>query len=855
MKKITSKRYIAIFLSILVIAELLFTAGFGTLADSSDTEFNPLVTDFEEGNTLDEFVANTEYEFSATANSGIIEGEGVTGNAFNFKKALNTTGIDYDSKFTLKLVKNVEKSRGISFMLKNPTGRKLSLRIWIGVGTDTSSTASVGKYQMVYTIPADQVDYKKHTILWDNVGSISFMSDGQWWAGSSSGSTMTPEEIASGITLRFINGSGSIRYNDAGLLFDDFRYVTDEDFAKRDATLLDFSNCEAGGKLPSNITVGDYKGSNEIVEKADGSKALQINFDKVVRVEGNEIHQTSHRTNAEIFIKVPKGSLNKLEKVNFSLTYNGYPLAQQTGDPMLVVYTAAVVGEGIFVKQGESAGYFSEERGTTREITLQVKNGHAGNDFYYLTNWLSKGLVVPVTDEHYETFDEIRLYLAIPEIDAETAEKKGYNVQLNYVDLVFEEAPLYNEEDTRLVFNGEEWSIDSTNEKTITSTYNKITSNDINYRTFKQSFTVKAKAGNTAPVITKNSLIKFLRNADPYLDDATFRIYTRSKVETKAQVAFITADGKKLPFEIDVKKSKTDRFDETNVSLKEIYDNYINNGGKKISLKDIVALEILPLSSKAVEFEVSSPTLWTENAGNSASSGNYYRSTEDDGIRIEAYNDNIPEDFDAILEDLDVDATLEMNSTKIPSGAEVVGIFKITLRNASGEIAEPPGRFWVSYKVPNEVEFSTASAYELFFDGSLVPVKLTSVERGGYISFEEYFTSKTFAILSFPQDGIIGENENSEDEPAEQQYKEVYTTITTWEEKEEIVETQQPTTEEIIIKHKIKKKKPKVEESGMPYWIWYAVAGAGVLIVVAAVVIILIIVRKKNKTKGEKLVI
>jgi len=859
MKKTASKRYLAFLLSVLVVAELLFVAGFSTSAETSETEFDPTITEFEEGNTVDEFNANSDYKLTASTNSGIVTNEGVSGNALNFKRASNTNGFDYDSKVTLKLSKNVEQSRGVSFMLKNPTARKLSLRIWIGVGTDKSSTADFGKYQVVFTIPADNTEYTKYTILWDDVGTVDFDSEVKWWGGSSSGQSLSAEEIASGITLRFVNGNGSIRYGDAGLLFDNFRYVTDEDFAKRYATLLDFSNCEAGGELPSNVTIDDdgYDGSYGIVEKEDGSKALQINFDKFIKNEGDELHQTGKRTNKIISVKIPKGSLKKIEKVHFNVTLNGYEEERQDISERIVFYTAAVIGENVFVKQGESAGYLVANPGETKDYEFQVKDGHAFDDFWYLRNHMSKKHIMPLTDEHYEALEEFRLYLAIPDIDAYDVEK-GYNIQLNYVNLIFEEEPLYQESGTHMIFDGEKWRFDTTNESTITSTYNKISSNDINYRAFKQSFTIKAKEGNKASVITKNSAIKFLRNAEPYKESATFRIYTRSKVDTKAEIAFITDKGSKLPFEIDIKKSKTDKFDETTVSFKEIYDDYLASGGKKISLKNIVALEILPLSSSAVEFEVSSPTLWSKYAGSSSSAGNYYRTTEDDKIRIEAYQDRIPNTYEAVLEDLDIEATLEENSTRLPKGAKVLGIFKVALKKPDGTFTEPGGRFWVSYKIPDGVDLGNTKAYELFFDGSLAPIAYNSFDRGGYLSFEDFFSSKTFAILQLASEETSDDIDDNKEEQnnTEPQYQELTKEVITWEEVLVPVEPSDEsdeTTDTVIIREKIKKRKNKNNNDvGIPTWVWIVVAIGGAIVVIVAGVITFLIVRSK-KNRGEKM--
>jgi len=618
---------------------------------------------------------------------------------------------------------------------------------------------------------------------------------------------------------------------------------------KKTVNLVNFDNCKVGSKgdnleLPSNVTVKGYEGSKEIVIAEDGSKALQVNLDKKLEVTGGELHQTNKRTNITVDVTVPLGTLKNIHRIYYTITNNAYSLAEQVSVEYTSPVTVIAFGDGGFVKQGQSAiGNLGAQKGTSTKLSLQVKDGFGGNNSYYYTSWMDPNSAIPVTEEMIQQFEVIRLYLAVPVVNG-TDISKGLNFQINSIDLEFLEIPSYEEDHSRVVVDGSVRDVITTNKSTITSTYNKISSNNINYRTFKKYYEISAKAGNKAPVIVENSLSKFLRNVTPFVDGATFRLYYQTNTKTKAQLNFVNANGEKLPFVVELAKSTSDKFDQVDVNFKEVYDAFIAEGGV-FNTDDIRYIELLPLSEKAIKIKMASPTLWTGTVGSASSVGNYYKALDDDSIRVEAYNYYIPDEYSTLIEILDPEATIAENDTKLPAGSSVIGMFRITLKNADGAIADPTGRFWVSYKLAADVDLEKVAVYEMFFDGSLVKLKKVVMDANNYISFQDRFASKIFAVLSVEPQANIKPIPDEEVDVPDFEYEEIIEDDKT---EEEVVET---TPSQSVIKKRRKKKNTTVE-SGLATWIWIAIAVAAVVVIVVTGFIVFFILRKKRKNgKGN----
>ncbi len=607
--------------------------------------------------------------------------------------------------------------------------------------------------------------------------------------------------------------------------------------------LVNFDNCEVGSKgdkveLPSNVTVSGYNGSKEIVRTADGSNALQVNFDKEFNYSTssynlNEGHQTNQRNNIYVRVSVPKGSLKGLKKIHYTLTNNALKLSEQTSTHLKSYYTiAATTGEGVFTKQGESAGIFTGQKGKTSKLSLNVETATTYNENYYLTSWCPGKITF---DEKYKSeYTSIVIYMAVPNITSAMAKNGGYNFQINSIDLEFDSKPTYADEDaTRYIVNGAARSLNSNNNDTITSKKVELTSSNINYRQFNHYYEVKAKAGNTAAVEVENSLSKFLRNAEPFLETATFRVFYKTETEMEAEITLINVNGEKLPFTVKLAKSKSDKFDECIINLKDIYEAFKTaNPDSKFALTDITSIQILPLSTDKVFF--STLGLWSREPGAAGSPGNYYYALPDDSVRIEAYDYHIADDFTVKIDHLDIESTLSEFGTKLPAGAKPVGLVQVTLRNGKGEMKEPSGRFWVSIRLPAGTELKNIKLYEVFYDGSLVPIKHYVMDPNNYISCEDYFATKTYAII------IVPPVEESEDDYS---YSPI---VPDGDGDGEYIGT--PSQQTIVKRYKRYKKAVAEDYT----WLWILIAACSLVLLLGIGGIIFLIIFKKKKRKAAE---
>ncbi len=670
--------------------------------------------------------------------------------------------------------------------------------------------------------------------------------------------------------------SKAVKFKIAGVSVLTGEYLSSEDDASKQKTvnLVNFDNCEVGSKgedivLPSNVSVSGYAGTQEIVRTADGSNALQVNYDVLLTNSStSETHQTNRRTNIVVKVTVPKGSLTGLKKIKYTLTNNGFKLSEQTGNLQKNYYTvAATTEDGIFVKQGESASAFSGQKGVTSSITLDLSKGITGSGSYYITSWFNKANALEYDEKYTSEFVSILLYIAVPDIDTQQV-NKGMNFQINSIDLEFDSKPTYAGEDaTRYVVNGTAREMESTNESTITATQVKLASNNINYRSFNNYYTIEAKKGNTAAVAVDNSLSTFLRSVEPFTDTATFRMYYQTSKATNVDISLVNFNGEKITFTAKLKASKSDKFDEYSVSFKSVYNAYLKaNPNAKFSLSNLTGVEILP--SGTGKLNVASIGLWSMEAGSAGSAGNYYYALPDDSVRVEAYNNNITEDFKVTIEHLDPETTFAEFGTRLPEDSTTLALVKITLRNGLGEMVQPAGRFWVSIRLPEGTDLTNVKLYEVFYDGSLVPIKRVVMDANNYISCEDYFATKTYAVMIVPPtEEVIDEPEESggdetpseeteggEETPTEPQEETTESTLPAEDEyyyyeyevvipgeEGEYVET--PSQQTIIKRYKKIKKSVSTDYT----WLWITIGvGSGILLI-AAGVIVFIIIRKKRK--------
>ncbi|MDD4690387.1 MAG: hypothetical protein PHE51_11670, partial [Eubacteriales bacterium] len=606
----------------------------------------------------------------------------------------------------------------------------------------------------------------------------------------------------------------------------------------RKVNLVNFDNCDVGSSIiPSNVSITGYKGSQEIVQLADGSKVLQVNVDQPVTTRAKtDLHQLYQRTNIAFGVKVPKGTLKNLSKITYRVVNNS--IAPSDNVLTNVYYVAAVTGSGFSSKQGESSVKLTSDLGDMTEISFEPKKGiGVSSSVLY---WKNAASAPKISDDHMESFDTVYLYLGVPECAAIDT-TNGWNLQIGSIDLEFTEPPTYEKDaESRMIVNGNRF--DAKDSSTLSITTENLKNNNINYRNVKTVYNLNATAGNEDYAVFQNSLSTFMRNANSFIETAKFRVYTYSSANTKLKVNLVSFFGEKLPFEIDIQKNDNDKYIENIVALKDIYNSFkANYPEEKFHLANISSVEIAPDSTTNVI--VAGVSLWTGEPGSGGSSGNFYFNTIDDSARIEGYFYAIQEDYTAEIEIMNAAAAIGAQGTRIPVGSKPVAMAKFTLKNADGDITTPANRFWISLKVPAGVNLNDIGIYRVFLDGSVVKERHV-FEPNGYISVNTFFASDTFVVLAGVKNKATApgvKDDNATDNNTEDDYDIEYI----YEEGEEEVVN---TPSQVVRKKKVIRKKSDITESYT--WLWILIVVISVVVLAAVGVVTLLLIRKKRR-KGN----
>lgn len=614
--------------------------------------------------------------------------------------------------------------------------------------------------------------------------------------------------------------------------------------------LINFDNMNTVEELPLGLNVNNGIGTLELVKKEDGSKALRIHYDEKCEINRKiaygQVHQIVNRSINSFTITVPSGSLKGLKKINYTVNANVPEFREDVKGENTTYryantyYQTVVQGNGAYFKAHESALKYTQKIGEENVVTFDLygKETVGGTSASGMSNHLSKTGALKVDETYTEGFTTIYITIGYPECTGD----EGYWFELSSIDLEFESEPLYQEVDeTRTIIEADRYEKPSSD--SITVTPGKLESNDKNYRKFKTFYTIDAKKGNTEPVLFKNGNINFLRQAKTFLDTATFRVYAHSGEETTAKFALVNFNGERLPFEINLKKTVDAVYDEYTVSLKEIYEKFLATGSGKFSLYKLVGVEVLPDSSKDVQFKVAEIGLWTKEAGSGSSAGNYYYANDDDTARIEGYANAIPEDFTTTIETYsDIAAKIAEDGIRVPAGLTPVAMVKYTLRDGTGAIAEPSNNFWISIKVPEGVDMADIGIYRVFLDGSLV--KLTdAIEPNRFITANTFFSMDTFLVLSgvYSSKKAVVEDNTEEDTTESEIISDLGNGET-----QQVIKT--PTR---VVRRKKLIKKKNVAANDFT-WLWIIIIIVAVVVVIATGLIVFFIIRKKRKNgKGN----
>lgn len=640
-------------------------------------------------------------------------------------------------------------------------------------------------------------------------------------------------------------------------------------------TPADDQNSTGKTQIPINVTfpAACYDGSREVVENpVDGTNSLRFNYDAIAEHKTDkDHHQNDTRTNIFMEFAIPKGSLVGVQTMVVNMTNNGFTRAEQNAgmvyDPdkkkmvdtsesklkKCYVTLCAMNDENFFVKQSYNASEFTAEKGVADVRKLTFVNNPIVAQGSFPQSWCNPAKCIPMTDEIMASFNKIRIYISVPDLTEEdlvTAKANGWNFQINSIKLEYDATtlPHYGETESRTIINGDDSPLTSTNEDTLYIGSGSLPANHPDYYLFNKYSIVNAQEGNTASAVMENRYSCFWRDAKAFQNTAKFRMYYQTAKAQDIQLTVVNVKNEKLVYKTKLNASEGDEFDQLVVTLKTMFDSYkADNPDATFDFTDIRRFEILPLSG-GTPINIADPDLWTIEPVDAPPPGIYHYETPDGDVRIDGYNHAIENNVVTDIEILDVQETLAENMTKLPDGAKALKVIRISMRNESGDLIDVDDKFWIGFKIPANSKIENLKIYELLFDGSIIAVKRVSVDPDNFLSFQDIFKTKTFAILEMAdavkEDSyyyIETENTNN----TNNSYPGDYEVIGDDNGDGEIVET--PTQETIVKRYKRKKKTNTADYT----WLWILIVVVAVVVLVATGLVIFFIVRKKRKQKGD----
>lgn len=119
----------------------------------------------------------------------------------------------------------------------------------------------------------------------------------------------------------------------------------------------------------------------------------------------------------------------------------------------------------------------------------------------------------------------------------------------------------------------------------------------------------------------------------------------------------------------------------------------------------------------------SSGNVWIDDLGiyNEEKPVTFVAKNDDEDIMVKAYNSHLVKGTSVSIEKKTVNDLAAMGGA-LPAGAKLAYLANFKFQNAEGGAATVYGPTWMSFKLPLGADLSKLGAYEVFFDGSSMPV-------------------------------------------------------------------------------------------------------------------------------------
>lgn len=788
----------------------------------------PEIENFDKFDTLEElkqngtFVANGDFELTDKADSAP--------NALLYK-GKKDSGTDYDSSLEINLDKRVSEVKGLTFKVFNlSTQNNAVLRCFL----DTKSGGKNKTCQYITTAKLGEDGFTRVRIYFDNVGE---KTGDEFWGGTSSGYSMTDEEIRNITKLRI--RIPDLLKTDAGVAFDSFEYIVEDDRLLRNVTLVDFDNCEPGGDAPEGIKVeGSYNGTVKVVEKSGGKKALRVYYDAAA---GGTTDKINERSYVAVTVNVPKGTLRNSGEIRAKVTNNAVSCEDSNRTPTNIYYLITVNGGGYYGRYGMN--HWAPKAGEQADCTVPTTTLYRISSGWSILNWFNTKNVPYWSAAELDEVDKITVYITAPACKG----NEGWSFDLDLLELFYTEIPEYSEGETRKIALAD--TPEKTSSENISAEISELTSNDKNYRKFSRVINIETKnAENTEPAVILNRCCNYLRNLAPFTDTATLFMYARADKDTELKINMVTKSGGKMPFTVNIKASEKQDFGEYEVKMAEVIKAYNEqNPNTAVSLNDIYAFELLPVAAEPSLTQIACLTLWTKEVGNTSASNSYYY--YDNGVAVEAYSDYLLNTDIVKIESFQAAGKISEWGIKVPEGLTPLLFKTVSLYDKDGVTKEPKNNIWLTFDLPNGTNLNQLSFYKVFFDGSLL--KTRYVIEGDKLSVNT-FTVGSYIVFAGKVTEATNPDNTEEVKPVTPEIKNTDSTDYSYDsdKTDESPDDGEEETEQIIKRRKMmrKKKSGASADEGLPVWAIVCIAAAAVIVVCGAVFTVVIIKRKKRGT-------
>lgn len=801
-------------------------------AIESIDEINKELEDFDSADTVEEINSSgTAGIYADKGEFSICKEDAHTApNSLLYKSQADA--VNYNTSLNISLEKRAAGCVGVEFYVKNlDETQSVNIRSFLIVGKGSNEK----KYQYIKDVyPSENGEYTRIRIYFNDVGATT----DEFWGGTNEGNKLSNTEIEELITLRI--RTPYMTSNHAGVLFDSFRLITEEDIPKPEELvrrMLDFEDCEVGGELPENLVVTDkYGGSIGVAQTSDGNKALRINYD--LEALPSLATKICDRPYVQLQLNIPKTSLKGATEIRVGTTNNAVSFKEPWEQATNIFQVIGIRGGGYYGKVPENADRVYD-KGELTEIKVSLDKMIRAEGG--ITGWNAPTKYW--TKSQLEDVVSILVYITAPTCQG----TEGWSFDINYIDVYYEDAAQNYETETRCAVKANR--VSGEENTYISAEKVKISKNDPNYSMFTTAWRLSINNAETPkPLKFINTYTNYYTDLSDFTESATLGFYLQADTPLDLQITLYDKAGEKLSITVPTAPPEvSSQYGVYQLVFKDILNKYYEeNPEGAFDISDIRFLEVLPIAEGGLPDTVmlSGLSIWTMEVGSAVVYSGYHYS--DNGVTVDAYNDYLPMDTVTVVESEEAASAVKNFGIKLPAELTPLLFKTITLYTVNGSVTEPTGKIWLSFEIDPSLDLSEISIYKVFFDGSYIKQRY-AVEDGA-IAINTFSTGSfliTKGKLKEEPDESTG-NTNTSDNIQSVGNQVNFTDGTNFNNTDNSGENTPTTTVKKKIIRKVVRKKGK-QDNGLPVWAIVLIAAGSAAVIGGGAVTTVILVKKRNR--------